>query len=354
MIGTRLHSWCDMTWPCMLTPFADELLSSYLVRSAQQHGLNAYRFCNRYFPGVAVWNRDIDRSVSDDFLEKLSDYIHLPVERCHQMSLRAPETSLSLDKNRRSVGPWINVSGIFHRRRKAYGLAYCPVCLHETPSYQWQWRLSFVTICIRHQQALLDACPRCNKPLEIHRQEYDMTRCSACGHRLTATQHQVTIVKNLDPLIMFQSSHLKLLCGSAITINGQQHSVGTYFQVLKRVLRSIAKDQTQSEHYGDAFVIERRRVAERFELMTRLVTQLQKVPSTIASALDEYQCAQRQAAVAAKKRLNKENSAPRKKTIKKPNPLRTLMSGLRTHYPNSWRSERAKLLIDAVEDRNGH
>jgi ribosomal protein L37AE/L43A len=354
VIGTPLHSWCDMTWPCMLTPFTDELLSSYLVRSAQQHGLNAYRFCHRYFPGVPVWNRDIDRSVSDDFLARLSDYTHLPIEHCQNMSLRAPEASLSPDQKRRGISPWINVSGIFHRRRKAYGLAYCPQCLYEAPAYQWPWRLSFVTICTRHRYQLLDACPRCDKPLEIHRQEYDITRCSACGHRLASNHQQTDTAKNLDVLMAFQSNHLKRLCGSAITIDGQPYTVGMYFHVLKWVLRSIPRDSNESEHRGKSCVLERMRVVERLELMTRLATKLQKIPSTIASALGEYQCAQTQAAAVVQKRLDKGKRAPRKKVIKKPHPLRTQLNKLRAVHPDSWRSERAKLLINAVKDRHGH
>ena len=49
-------------WPAHPKPLPDELLSSWMVRIAGQHGLKLHTFASAVWPGISIWNRDIDRS----------------------------------------------------------------------------------------------------------------------------------------------------------------------------------------------------------------------------------------------------------------------------------------------------
>lgn len=170
----------QMRWPLPVEPQEDELLSSFLVRAAQRHGLSPYRFCAFNFPGVPVWNRDIDRSASDTLIAAVAVKAGLSPTRVVQMTLRGVEARLSKGVTRGSA-PWINRIGIYHRLRRRWGLQYCPDCLAERPVLRQAWRMSFMLVCDRHRRILQDACPHCDAPLAIHRQLLSAQLCQHCS-----------------------------------------------------------------------------------------------------------------------------------------------------------------------------
>jgi len=173
----------EMRWPLFVESQEGELLSSFLVRAAQRHGLAPYRFCAFHFPGVPVWNRDIDRSASDALLAAIAVKAGLSPVRVVQMTLRDAEARLRKGVARGSP-PWINRIGIYHRLRRGWGLQYCPDCLAERPVLCQAWRLSFMVICGRHRRFLQDACPHCDAPLAIHRQMLSAQLCHHCSRVL--------------------------------------------------------------------------------------------------------------------------------------------------------------------------
>lgn len=162
-------------WTFRPAPFDDELLSSYLTRIALLHGTSPYRFCAWHFPHASVWNRDIDRSASGVLLEKIGQAAGMPASRLRNMLIDWG------DRNSGGDCPWVTAVGIYHRKRRRYGLTYCSSCLDEQPGFRRLWRHSLVTTCSRHRALLSDACPRCDAPLTPHRQELSITSCSACG-----------------------------------------------------------------------------------------------------------------------------------------------------------------------------
>src|SRR5947209_10971922 len=163
----------DGLWPVHLKPKDDELLSSWLVRLAWAHGVKLHTFCSLAWPGKQIWNRDIDKSADAEMVEVLSTKTGTNIERARATTLAAYENVLYEKHNLFGPTSWIMPVGIYHRRRRQFGLQYCPHCLAEDkePYYRRKWRLAFIVTCERHHIVLHDRCPRCEKPINFHRDE---------------------------------------------------------------------------------------------------------------------------------------------------------------------------------------
>lgn len=181
----------SMVWKLAPTPRDDELLSSYLVRVAHAHGAGAYRFFSYHLPKTAIWNRDIDRSVSDNTLERIALMSGLTFDRVYEMTLKPYMLRLGLElgskENKKipAIFPWLNAIGIYHTTRRRFGLQYCPECLSIDPIFKLQWRSAFVTACPLHHRTLLDTCTSCDSPIVPHRNHVSQLHCHLCHHSLT-------------------------------------------------------------------------------------------------------------------------------------------------------------------------
>lgn len=191
------------TWRLAPAPSEDELLSSFLVRVAHAHGTGAYRFFSYHLSKIPIWNRDIDRNVSNSTLERIALMSGLSFDHVNDMTLRSyalrPWSRQTLLENAAScaISPWINAIGIYHTTRRRFGLQYCPECLVVDPAYKKHWRLSLVTVCPLHHCALLDACPSCNMPVVPHRNHVSHLNCHVCQRSLTKF-----ISPKLEPLLI--------------------------------------------------------------------------------------------------------------------------------------------------------
>lgn len=180
-------------WPIRYKPYPDELLTSWLVRLAWGHGLKVQTFCNLIFGGRhQVWNRDVDRMAPDWLVHELADRTGTPREVAYGTTLRAYEGVIYPKFRASGSLPWIQTLMMYHRRRKGYGVQFCPGCLaeDEAPYYRKAWRVSFNTMCTRHRVMLHDRCPWCSAPVMFHRMEMgrgsvfevgSMGDCHACG-----------------------------------------------------------------------------------------------------------------------------------------------------------------------------
>lgn len=177
-----------LPWSRRLEPVEDELLSSFLVRAAVAHHADPYRFCRHTLGGHPVWERDVDRSASSALQSRISTVSGLSEPRVRLMLLVSWERSLGgTERVQSATAPWINSLGIFHRIRKRHGLQCCPDCVAADGVYRRTWRLSFVTVCVRHRRQLVDACGYCDAPLIPHRQDGGSGRCHHCNRALAAT-----------------------------------------------------------------------------------------------------------------------------------------------------------------------
>jgi hypothetical protein len=180
-------------WPIHLKPCEDELFSSWLVRFSHAHLLKVETMCSMLWGRQStVWNRDIDKLATSDFLEAMAKATGTSMERVYSTTLKAYEGWLSEKVNSNGASRWVTKLGVYHRKRRRYGLMYCPCCLSdpETRYFKRNWRLSWSTVCVRHQCNLLDRCPTCSEPVMPHRSDMlarDVTptaltiiTCSSC------------------------------------------------------------------------------------------------------------------------------------------------------------------------------
>lgn len=266
-----------MRWPLPVEPLEDELLSSFLVRAAQRHGLSPYRFCAFHFPGVPVWNRDIDCSPSDALIAAVAVKAGLSPVRVAQMTLRGAKASLSKSVVRGSAS-WINRVGIYHRLRRGWGLQYCPDCLAERPVLRRAWRMSFMVVCSRHRLFLQDGCPHCDAPLAIHRQMLSVQLCHQCSRMLGRIPHDPSVP--IDTLLRAQSYFERALHGRVADIGGQAVCCEDLFQGA-RVLASLLAPRSPSPraaagHYRRS--LELARVQARADVVLRVAEVLASWP----------------------------------------------------------------------------
>lgn len=157
-------------------PKEDELLTSWLSRMATGLGLKLHSFTKLILPTFQIWNRDIDRSAPDEMLKALVEATGIPYVRLLDTTLRTYEGYTIEHFNLTGTTTLINTIGVWHRKRKDFGLAYCPACLAEDgdePYFRRKWRLSIIVSCVKHELQLRDRCPACNAPISFHRNDYN-------------------------------------------------------------------------------------------------------------------------------------------------------------------------------------
>ncbi|MEQ7328398.1 TniQ family protein [Xanthomonas campestris pv. campestris] len=280
-----------MHWPLPLEPHEDELLSSFLVRSAHRHGLSPYRFCAFHFPGASVWNRDIDYSASDALLAAIAVKAGLTPARVMQMKLRSVEGRLEKGLARGSA-PWINRVGIYHRLRRRWGLQYCPDCLAERPVLYRAWRMSCIVVCSRHRRLLQDACPHCDAPLAIHRQLLSAQLCHHCSRVLGRTPEEPNV--SIDTVLRAQSYFQHVLQSGTAEIGGLSVCSEELFQgarVLASLLAPASLPQYPAEHYRPS--LEQARVQARACIVLRVAKVLALWPIRFRQTASEQHLTQR-------------------------------------------------------------
>lgn len=209
--------------PAYTKPFPDELLSSWLVRMSEDHGLNIFEFCQLCWPKVAIFERDIDRNVKDQVIQDIAVRTNCSYEEVKSSSLRYFEHKLydPSDKKYNSRTKWmlpIERIGFKHKRK---GLMYCPGCLKrdkKIPYYRKAWRLSFSLTCVHCGCYLYDCCPWCGVPICFFRNSIGISNqvtfknwvtCSNCkrdlrdGKIIDAPKEIVEMQKHLYEILEF-------------------------------------------------------------------------------------------------------------------------------------------------------
>jgi integrase len=174
-------------------PLDDELLSSWLLRTAHSNCLKLHSFVSETLgAGYQVITRDIDRLATASALEALSASTGSTVAALRKGLISDLAGSLVDQHTPNGNCRWILPLGIYHRTRQRFGLQFCSSCLatDTTPYFRRKWRLAFNTICDRHGCLLHDRCPTCLAPVVPARTEVGKRRgyaieahtiCYKCG-----------------------------------------------------------------------------------------------------------------------------------------------------------------------------
>lgn len=168
-------------WPIRPRPQPDELLSSWLRRIALAHTPKVHSFCHAVWPGLQIWNRDIDASAPAILTSVLAERTGVLAPAVEATTLR-PFTGVLFEDLGSGSGhtDWILPIGIYHRTRRRPGLQWCPMCLSadEEPYYRRRWRLALASTCPRHGIVLADRCHGCSRPASPHRGQDPL--CDVC------------------------------------------------------------------------------------------------------------------------------------------------------------------------------
>ncbi|ROT94731.1 hypothetical protein EB809_18820 [Marinobacter sp. R17] len=177
-------------------PLPDEILSSWMTRLALENQFPLHTFYNKLiqFKGE-IWNRDTDRFLQPLLLSQLEKYTGQPQATLQHLSLRYYESILFDHLSEVGNAPWLIPLGIYHRRRRRFGIHYCPVCLAEDrdPYFRRKWRLAFYVACEKHRCLMESGCPRCSAPVTYYRlgmgrsfeiKKYKLSTCASCGYNM--------------------------------------------------------------------------------------------------------------------------------------------------------------------------
>lgn len=169
-------------WSIRLRPVDDELLTSYLARSAAVHGLTPYRFANYFVPGAKVWKQDIDCHASQELLDGLAAASGTTAQTLRAMTVQPWQARLSARPSGAPI-PYVMVIGRDAIARCNHYLSFCPLCLEEQPLvHRRLGRLAFMVVCPRHGVPLRDACGQCDAPVRLSRSSpAGLETCYRCG-----------------------------------------------------------------------------------------------------------------------------------------------------------------------------
>lgn len=177
-------------WPISIVFEEDELLSSWLIRTALENGSDPMTWTWYYWGQWRPWTIDLDRYCPIDKLKILSN-LGLDLNTLQAATLM-PSMLMILDRlpSKRQTWPWITRLGSRNRERTG-GLRFCIECLKEQPIYfRKSWRFAWNHSCSKHNMLLQEFCPNCNSPLTLHKVSVNnphLSICQRCYYDLATT-----------------------------------------------------------------------------------------------------------------------------------------------------------------------
>lgn len=192
-------------------PFPDEILSSWIARTAYAHHTHPQTFLNLHFGNVHFnWRLNYDASVSDQEIEVLSKKSALSYSVIYEMTLRSYEGYLH-----ESIIP--NGNNRFISKQQNF----CPVCLREDPFpyFRKSWKILLLPICLKHQCYLYESCPLCKSKirlLNMFNTDLVFTFCHKCGYDLKKAR-KLGVPKLFLPAIS-KIRHIKSILDRGYTV----------------------------------------------------------------------------------------------------------------------------------------
>jgi len=246
--------------PVRFKPLDDELFSSWVIRLAYENGTKLHTFSNLVFEGKRIWNRDIDKCASDWHIIKIANLTGIDSKMIYETCLRSYEGKIYQCHNPNGHSSWILPVGIYHQIRRNYGQQMCSICLREDGDrayYRKLWRLSWMTICSKHQVQLYDRCPSCSNPITFHRGEmgyrslyshYSNIQCPKCNSYWAAEKFADLMKPVSIEALGFQNKLIQSVTDGWITVSGfgNVHTI-PFFNGLKQLLLILSTSRRSSE-----------------------------------------------------------------------------------------------------------
>ncbi len=183
--------------------FEDEILSSWIVRTAYAHKTHPHTFTNQYlnYRHHSFFLTESDITLNADMIKSIEQKCDYKIDI---QSLTLKTYSGYLQEN------IIDNPNIF-----LSALKYCPICLREdkVPYFRKTWRVVFYNICHKHKCHLYEHCPSCKTNLDIsqmYKNKFPYTYCHKCGFELRKGR-KLPIVKKYISSISYQNKIFKAI-----------------------------------------------------------------------------------------------------------------------------------------------
>lgn len=222
-------------WEIQIPLLPDELLSSWLVRTALANGCDPLVLTGAIWPGWRVWSIDIDRNPGTENLAVLSAMSGISIPALKGATLHpVAKTILGEEPPAKNQWPWILTVGARNRIRNG-GMPFCPACLtaDELPYFRLEWRFAWYVGCGKHRVQLLDRCPHCQAPIEPHRlnaESQRLTVCASCYHSLLDIPAPVPME---EKALTFQARVDDALRGNGLQVHGSPATIAEWFDAAR-------------------------------------------------------------------------------------------------------------------------
>lgn len=161
----------------------------------------------------------------------LADRTGTGIERVRNTTLAAYDGWIYERLNTGGRSQWVMPINSYNNGGAYYGLQYCPRCLSEDkePYFRRNWRLAFITFCIKHCTQLLDRCIACEEPVNYRKGIYgslnthpigSLTLCYSCKFDLRDAPINQAFPP-IDKEITFQNSLTRTIQKGGIEIPGR-------------------------------------------------------------------------------------------------------------------------------------
>lgn len=272
------------TWPFKVDLQPDELITSWLLRTALQHYCDPLSLTGSVWPKWRVWTTDPDRYIPPDRLISLSTFSGVPAEKFQNAFLQ--NVAHIIYGSGCSILPngnwaWILSQGSRNRRHHA-GMQVCPDCMTSEPAYlRVPWRLAWHTHCSIHNTPLIQRCPKCHHLIEpnfLVAEDRTICRCTFCKSLLVGTEDRNVLVTDMSsPALEFQSNADDVISTGIGNYNDEELPACQWFALARfftLLLRSAADEKKKPLAMG----LESLAVPQRSILMPKTGGPIEHLP----------------------------------------------------------------------------
>lgn len=182
------------SFPVRPAPENGEIFSSWAARVAFAHGMTLNGLLTYLYRDSWFYKRDVDKYTYLWVIKRLADATKVDIASAQKTSLVLhvqPISNIETDPHR---AEWVTHVGNIYNRARTFGVSFCPLCLTEddVPYFRLKWRLSFVTMCSKHDILLHNRCPACRQEISLYRLKAnvkDLAKCCWCGYDLKNSPH---------------------------------------------------------------------------------------------------------------------------------------------------------------------
>lgn len=171
-----------------------ELLSSYLIRSANENSYNLHKLLKNIitykhskkvaYKSIIFYLDCYPESIID--VDKLAFILSLNKDTVISMTFTYAIKKLDLD----GASVIANLKGNFllSTYLEKYSRRFCPICLSEKRIYKTIWQINEIDVCEKHHIKLISTCSKCNIGIPYVHEAMSYCQCPNCGMDLSKSE----------------------------------------------------------------------------------------------------------------------------------------------------------------------